>query len=81
MRNPLSSNSSIICLLLCAVSATSLASDPLPSWNDGKSRQAILNFVAQVTSEGGADYVPEAKRKGWTLVDMKQDRKILYPTN
>ena len=37
-------------------------SDPLPSWNDGPSRKAILDFVARVTREGGADFVPPPER-------------------
>ncbi|MFK0310076.1 HAD family hydrolase [Pseudomonas sp. NPDC090233] len=38
------------------------AADPLPSWRDGPSRQAIEAFVAAVTTQGGKDYVPEAER-------------------
>ncbi|CUI71753.1 HAD family hydrolase [Achromobacter kerstersii] len=38
------------------------AQTPLPSWNDGPSRQAIVEFVAAVTKEGGADYVAPADR-------------------
>jgi hypothetical protein len=34
----------------------------LPSWNDGDTKQAILDFVAKVTDEGGADYVPPSER-------------------
>jgi len=36
--------------------------DPLPSWDDGAAKQAILNFVAAVTREGSADFVPPAER-------------------
>ncbi len=31
--------------------------DPLPSWNDTAPKKAILDFVARVTTEEGADYV------------------------
>ncbi|MCE9563666.1 MAG: haloacid dehalogenase-like hydrolase [Planctomycetes bacterium] len=41
---------------------TSAPADPLPSWNDGKAKQSILDFVAKVTMEGGKDFVPVAKR-------------------
>src|SRR5437763_1339535 len=37
-------------------------SEVLPSWNDGPSRTAILEFVERVTEEGGADYVPPSER-------------------
>ncbi|HSF17571.1 MAG TPA: HAD family hydrolase [Vicinamibacteria bacterium] len=36
--------------------------DPLPSWNDGASKQAILQFVEDVTTTGGAAFVPPAER-------------------
>jgi phosphoserine phosphatase len=35
---------------------------PLPSWNDGASKQAIVAFVGRVTAEGSADFVPPAER-------------------
>src|SRR5690606_2431812 len=38
------------------------ATDPLPSWNDGATKRAILEFVAKVTREGGPDFVPVAER-------------------
>ncbi len=31
--------------------------DPLPSWNEGPARRAILEFVGRVTREGGPDFV------------------------
>jgi hypothetical protein len=36
--------------------------DPLPSWNDGANKQAISDFVARVTRQGGPDFVPPAER-------------------
>src|SRR3954463_3260886 len=36
--------------------------DPLPSWNDGPNKQAILDFVAAVTEEGGDQFGPESDR-------------------
>src|SRR5262245_32609103 len=37
-------------------------SDPLPSWNDGAAKKSITDFVARVTTQGGADFVPPAER-------------------
>jgi phosphoglycolate phosphatase-like HAD superfamily hydrolase len=37
-------------------------SDPLPSWNDGAAKSSIVNFVARVTTQGGADFVPVQER-------------------
>ncbi len=36
--------------------------DPLPSWNDGSAKQAILDFVAAVTTEGGSGFVAPSDR-------------------
>jgi hypothetical protein len=36
--------------------------DPLPSWNDGASKRAIVEFVARVTQQGGPDFVPPVER-------------------
>jgi phosphoglycolate phosphatase-like HAD superfamily hydrolase len=36
--------------------------DPLPSWNDGPTKKAIVDFVAKVTKEGSPDFVPPAER-------------------
>ena len=38
------------------------AVDPLPSWNEGSAKQAVMNFVEAVTTEGSPDFVPEADR-------------------
>jgi phosphoglycolate phosphatase-like HAD superfamily hydrolase len=38
------------------------SADPLASWNDGAAKNAIIAFVARVTAEGGADFVPPAER-------------------
>jgi phosphoserine phosphatase len=39
-----------------------VAVDPLPSWNEGAAKGALLAFVARVTREGDADYVPAPER-------------------
>lgn len=36
--------------------------DPLPSWNDGAAKTAILDLVTQTTTEGGANYVAPGER-------------------
>ncbi len=38
------------------------AADPLPSWNDGASKSAIVDFVNRVTDESSPDYRPAADR-------------------
>ncbi|MEB3303360.1 MAG: HAD family hydrolase [Cyanobacteriota bacterium] len=41
---------------------TSTAADPLPSWREGPAKAAILAFVAKVSQEGSADFIPVAER-------------------
>jgi phosphoserine phosphatase len=36
--------------------------DPLPSWNDGTAKQAILEFVQATTAQGSPHFVPPAER-------------------
>jgi phosphoserine phosphatase len=36
--------------------------DPLPSWNDGRTKSAISDFVADVTTRGGPRFVPLPER-------------------
>jgi phosphoglycolate phosphatase-like HAD superfamily hydrolase len=50
----------VFLLLLSAGSAR--AADPLPSWNDGAAKSAIIDYVAKVTTAGSPDFVPEAER-------------------
>jgi len=52
----------LACVLWLCVAGTPAQSDPLPSWNDGAAKQAISGFVARVTAQGGADFVPPPER-------------------
>jgi len=36
--------------------------DPLPSWNDGATKQAIVDFVRATTDQAGPNYVPPPER-------------------
>ncbi|HXI71376.1 MAG TPA: HAD family hydrolase [Verrucomicrobiae bacterium] len=38
------------------------AQDPLPSWNDGAAKSAIVDFVKKTTETGGANFVPPEER-------------------
>ncbi len=42
--------------------ATAQTVDSLPSWNDGKAKQSIIEFVAKVTENGSPDFVPPSER-------------------
>jgi phosphoglycolate phosphatase-like HAD superfamily hydrolase len=51
-------------VLFCALAFTTTfaqSADPLPSWNEGKSKKAITDFVTKVTKPG-PNFVPVAER-------------------
>ncbi len=53
----------VVALVAWILSAAALAaSDPLPSWNDGERKSAIVEFVGQVTTPGAPGFVPPAER-------------------
>jgi len=54
----------VIAAVAMVLSGPALAelTDPLPSWNDGKTKSAIESFVSKVTDEDSPDYVPPADR-------------------
>lgn len=51
-------------LFLCfgTVAHAEDTTEPLPSWNAGSVKSAILGFVERVTREGGPDYIKPAER-------------------
>lgn len=50
-------------LTLFSLSALSWGqTDPLPSWNDGAAKQAIVAFVKETTTQGSPKFVPPAER-------------------
>jgi haloacid dehalogenase-like hydrolase len=51
-----------LCLLGLLACSYASAQDPLPSWNDGPNRQAITQFVADVTRQGSSTFVPQDQR-------------------
>jgi len=46
--------------ILIFSTAASAEVDPLPSWSDGPTKQAIVDFVTKATEPGSGDYVPQA---------------------
>jgi len=48
--------------MVAFASALSRAADPLPSWNDGAAKNAIIDFVGKVTKEGSPNFVPVPER-------------------
>jgi phosphoserine phosphatase len=49
-------------LTLPASAQTTPSASPLPSWNDGAAKQAILDFVRATTEQGSSKFVPPERR-------------------
>ena len=47
---------------LCITASVAAADDPLPSWNDGATKQSIIDFVIRVTKDSGPDFVDPEER-------------------
>jgi haloacid dehalogenase-like hydrolase len=52
----------LVSIALAFGATAARAQDRLPSWNDGPSKTAIVDFVAKVTAEGSPDFVPIPER-------------------
>lgn len=64
-------------LLLALLSAGSArAADPLPSWNEGAAKSAIVDYVTKATQEGSAGFIPVADR-----VAVFDNDGTLWPEN
>jgi len=63
-RLPFHGYRSILWLLFLAFAGLTHArsTDPLPSWNSGSAKSAIIQFVQNVTEKGGPDFVPPSER-------------------
>jgi hypothetical protein len=54
----------LVCVttFLLFTAAALAQSDPLPSWNDGSAKQAIVNFVKMTTDKSSPRFVPQEER-------------------
>jgi len=55
----------IAAAILCAMASTTAlaqSGDPLPSWNEGKTKRSIVDFVARVTRARSPEFVTPAER-------------------
>ena len=51
-----------LCTLLFVAVQAHAQTDPLPSWNDGPAKKAIVEFVQTTTTQGSPKFVPPAER-------------------
>jgi phosphoglycolate phosphatase-like HAD superfamily hydrolase len=49
-------------VLFPACNSMTSGGDPLPSWTEGSTKQAILDFVRSTTDESNSDYIPPEDR-------------------
>ena len=74
----------VLCFLLVAATAALAQPDPLPSWNEGPAKQAILAFVRTTTDASNPGYVPPNERiatfdqDGTTWVEQPMYTPVLY---
>src|SRR4249919_2056829 len=58
--------------------------DPLPSWNDGPAKKAIVEFVQTTTTNGSPKFVPPAERvatfdqDGTLWVEQPMYTQVMY---
>jgi phosphoglycolate phosphatase-like HAD superfamily hydrolase len=52
----------VLLAIVIAGLTTAYAQDPLPSWNDGSAKQAIVEFVKATTTQGSPQFVPPEER-------------------
>ena len=66
------------------VSAVAYAQDPLPSWNDGPAKQALMDFVRTTTDQASTKFVPPEARiatfdqDGTLWVEHPMYSQVLY---
>src|SRR5262245_15295389 len=59
-------------------------SDPLPSWNDGAAKKAIVEFVQSTTTQGSPQFLPPAERiatfdqDGTLWVEQPMYTQVIY---
>ena len=72
------------CLLLLSPLALAQAVDPLPSWNDGAAKTAIIDFVKTTTDLSSPKFVPPEARiaafdqDGTTWVEQPMYTQVMY---
>jgi hypothetical protein len=70
--------------LLAAAAAAQQSTDPLPSWNDGPAKKAILEFVRATTDKASPKFVPPEARigtfdqDGTTWVEQPMYTQVVY---
>jgi phosphoserine phosphatase len=81
---PIRTTMALVALAIAGVTTTANAQDPLPSWNSGATKKAIVEFVTKITTAGSPDFVPPADRvatfdqDGTLWVEHPMYTQVLY---
>jgi hypothetical protein len=73
-----------LCAMLLPVVGAQAQSDPLPSWNDGPAKKAIIEFVQATTDKTSPKFVPPEARiatfdqDGTTWVEQPMYTQVVY---
>ena len=84
LSQPLGQVVAVVACLLVTIASALAQSDPLPSWNEGPAKQAILAFVQSTTDRSNPSYVPPEARiaafdqDGTTWVEQPVYTSIRY---
>src|SRR5262245_51921430 len=74
----------VLCALLFVGAYAHAQTDPLPSWNDGSAKQAIVDFVRATTDKANSKFVPPEERiatfdqDGTLWVEQPMYTQIVY---
>jgi phosphoglycolate phosphatase-like HAD superfamily hydrolase len=74
----------VLSILLALGSHAQAQTDPLPSWNEGPTKQAIVTFVKETSEQGSPSFVPPAERiavfdqDGTTWVEQPMYAQVMY---
>jgi len=67
-----------------AAAQAATSDDPLPSWNDGAAKQALVKFIAVTTDKASPDFVPPEERiatfdqDGTLWVEQPMPSQVIY---
>jgi hypothetical protein len=73
-----------LCTLLLLAAPAGAQTDPLPSWNDGPAKKAIVDFVQSTTDKASPKFVPPEERiatfdqDGTLWVEQPMYTQVLY---
>jgi len=74
----------MVCVVLLGSMRARAQTDPLPSWNDGPAKKAIIEFVQATTDQSNPKFVPPAARiaafdqDGTTWVEQPMYSQVVY---